>query len=280
MTWVKLDDQFDENLKVLGLSDSGFRLYVTLLCYCARKETDGRFSLAIAKSFGSPRSIKELVSAGLWLEAGVGLEVKDYLSYNPSHAQLEAERARVRGRVGLHRGRKSNTGCNGVTPAGGTSGGSDGPGSRLQAGLDPSGISDSVPSQSDPDPAVSFRRRREPGARPLPRDVLLGVRIEARLYVPLDEHWDYGAELGLTRQESERAAADVRDKFGGKRHDETWLDERLCSFLEQAAKSKFAPRAAQGRLTPADERTQRQLERVAELRAQEAAEEAQKAGAA
>lgn len=116
MTWVKLDDHFDENPKVYGLTDSAFRLYVKSLCWCARKESDGRIPHAVGRAMGSPRAVKELVGAGLWLSAETGFEVKDFLAYNPSHAQLEAKRASVNSRVRGHRRKNGNTSSNGVTP--------------------------------------------------------------------------------------------------------------------------------------------------------------------
>jgi hypothetical protein len=300
MSWVTFDDRAPEHRKLVAAGAKACWLWACGLAYCDRQDAkDGFIPKAIVKGLYPGlgwTEAKTLVRVGLWHEAegGDGYLIHDYSDWRERRfAGTKATRGKAGGSVSSEAKRRAalereakrrlaqrdhndeaqqehNETTTIVTTTT----------SPTACGLDPSGISDSVPSQPDPDPAVSFRRRREPGARPKPRDVLLGVRIEARLYVPLDEHWDYGAELGLTRQEAERAAADVRDKFGGKRHDETWLDERLCSFLEQAAKSKFSRRAPHGRLTPADERTQRQLERVAELRAQEAAEEAQKAGAA
>lgn len=106
----------------------------------------------------------------------------------------------------------------------------------------------------------------------MPRRVLLATRVEARDYVPLPMHRVYAAELGLVDDEFEAALRDLRDKHGGRKHDEPWLDDKLSAFIEQAARSKQAgPRrsAAGGFETPADRRTREQLERVAMLERQE-----------
>jgi hypothetical protein len=98
VTWVKLDDNFPSNPKVVDLEDAAFRLYVEGLCYCAANLTDGRLTAgALRRLCGSP-SAAELVSAGLWLVTEAGYEVKDYLKYNPSREKVEAERDKAAAR--------------------------------------------------------------------------------------------------------------------------------------------------------------------------------------
>lgn len=109
MSWLKLDDGFGDHPKVLELSDAAFRLHVRALCWVARQETDGAISVAVQRSLGAkPKHVAELVKAGLWDSDGEGHRAHDYLTYNPSHAKLEAERESTRLRVQRFR--------NGVTP--------------------------------------------------------------------------------------------------------------------------------------------------------------------
>jgi hypothetical protein len=103
LTWVKLDDGFADHPKVLGLSDSAFRLYVTALCYSARYLTDGTVPSAFANNAVSlaldiERSpIRELLDVGLWLPSTSDpndYEIHDFLEYNPSKGDVEHERER------------------------------------------------------------------------------------------------------------------------------------------------------------------------------------------
>lgn len=96
MTWVKLDDGFPDHLKVDGLSDPAFRLYVTALCHCARHLTDGYVAADRAPRL-VPRFKKgladELVTAELWTVAEGGWMVHDYLDFNPPAEKVKKERA-------------------------------------------------------------------------------------------------------------------------------------------------------------------------------------------
>jgi hypothetical protein len=104
MTWVRIDDAFADNPKVEELSDAAFRLYVTILCWCSRHNTDGRVTGTVARKRGTDKTLAELVDAGLWLRNGSDYEVHDYLAYNPSKAEVSARREAVRVRVQKHRG--------------------------------------------------------------------------------------------------------------------------------------------------------------------------------
>lgn len=96
MPWLRIDDGFDENEKIVGLSDGAFRMYVELLCYAARNLTDGHISDAsFRRRFGARTSTKrarELGSAGLLNRTETGWLVHDFLDYNPSREQVLARR--------------------------------------------------------------------------------------------------------------------------------------------------------------------------------------------
>lgn len=112
MSWVRIDDTFDDNPKVEDLSDAAFRLYVTVLCWCSRHTTDGHVTLTVARRRGTTKTIRELLDANLWREAPGGYDVNDFLTYNPSKAEVRARREAVNGRVRRHRYKDD---CNGVT---------------------------------------------------------------------------------------------------------------------------------------------------------------------
>lgn len=111
-TWLKLASGFDENLKVAGLSDEGFRLAVTGMCYCSRNLTDGVVPASVARRLVPDADPGELVDAGLWVtvmsrrDAGVThYEIHDYLAWNRSREQVHGERVKAAERQKSRRNR-------------------------------------------------------------------------------------------------------------------------------------------------------------------------------
>jgi hypothetical protein len=103
VSWVKLDDGFFLNRKVQSVSPMATLLDISAFCFCAQAENDGHFNAAAAQTIASLARVKpvgklvaELLSAGLWIEEPGGYAIHDFLEYNPSHEQLEADRKRKR----------------------------------------------------------------------------------------------------------------------------------------------------------------------------------------
>lgn len=98
MPWANLDDQFPKHPKVVGLSDGAFRLHVAGICYCAQYKTDGRID-SDAVSTLVPRykakTLEDLLGRRLWLPVANGYEIHDYLQWNRSRADIEAEQDRL-----------------------------------------------------------------------------------------------------------------------------------------------------------------------------------------
>lgn len=92
MTWVRLDDQFADHPKVVGLSAKAFRLHVTAICYAARQETDGVIPRGVAFVVAARKWLGELTSAGLWEDHPSGYVIHDYLEYNPSADEVRSKR--------------------------------------------------------------------------------------------------------------------------------------------------------------------------------------------
>lgn len=108
MPWANLDDQFPKHPKVLPLSDAAFRLHVAGICYCAQYETNGRIAAEMVPLLVPrfrTRSLDELSRRGLWMPHSDGWEIHDYLEWNRSKEQIEAERERKRkaGRKGAEK---------------------------------------------------------------------------------------------------------------------------------------------------------------------------------
>jgi hypothetical protein len=126
MTWVKLDDEFYINPKVVAAGPLGISLYVCALSYCGKHLTDGFIPRRILPTLlnvegvwdktypagsedDSSWTLREtagvLVELGLWEVIDGGYQVHDYLTYNPTREQVEATReAKVEaGKLGAER---------------------------------------------------------------------------------------------------------------------------------------------------------------------------------
>lgn len=122
MPWVKLDDQFPDHTKVIGLSDQAFRLHVTALCYCSAQLTDGRVTPLLTRRLtwfvtDSNAVTNELVTAGLWERDGEDYIIHDYLEYNPSAEQVKNARKANASRQKRHRNAVTNAKRNALVTA-------------------------------------------------------------------------------------------------------------------------------------------------------------------
>lgn len=99
MTWVRLDDNFPDHPKVIGLGDSAFRMHVAAMCWSARYLTDGHIPSSALRSIGSNKGATELHAAGLWDRTDHGWMIRDFLDYNPSKEHVEGKREAARKRM-------------------------------------------------------------------------------------------------------------------------------------------------------------------------------------
>jgi hypothetical protein len=100
MTWAKLDDHFHAHPKIAELEPAimleAVGLHALAISWSADNLTDGRIPRGLPCKLAG-RNVDEIVDAlvevGLWERKRRGLEIHDYLDYNPSRAQIEAARA-------------------------------------------------------------------------------------------------------------------------------------------------------------------------------------------
>ena len=133
--WTKISDDFFRHPKVVSAGRDARDLYLVALAHCNEHLTDGfvaatylRRLAADAEIDDAPASAHRLVEVGLWEEAEGGWRVHGFADYNPTRAEVEAERAKTAERVGNWRKARrvdvttatsnavGNTVCNGVTP--------------------------------------------------------------------------------------------------------------------------------------------------------------------
>lgn len=109
MAWVRLDDQFPDNKKVVPLTDAAFRLHVSAMCWSMQQLTDGIIPKTIVKKLAwfhdgeSNALLTELLTAELWHDIGVSYEIHDYLEYNPSAEEIKRKRKLNAKRQARHR---------------------------------------------------------------------------------------------------------------------------------------------------------------------------------
>lgn len=96
MTWVRIDDTFPDHPKIVGLTDAAFRAHVSGLCYAGRYLTDGHIPTSALRQIGTRKAAQELEARNLWTKTDHGWVINDFLDYNPSKADVEAERNRKR----------------------------------------------------------------------------------------------------------------------------------------------------------------------------------------
>ena len=106
MAWVKIDDQFSVNAKVLAAGKDGRELHISALCHCNRNLTDGLVAVDVVRQIGAlfevydtDAAIERLLAIGLWERVDGGYMIHDYLEYNPSREQVLAQRAEARERM-------------------------------------------------------------------------------------------------------------------------------------------------------------------------------------
>ena len=99
MSWVKVDDHLPHHPKIMDVPIPARWAYIEGLCYVAQYLTDGYIPEAQVKLI-APGSIRsELCAVGLWHEViKGGIQVHDYLDYNPTKAKVLEERERGRRR--------------------------------------------------------------------------------------------------------------------------------------------------------------------------------------
>lgn len=109
MPWVRLDDEFTDHPKVAVVGVFGVALQVAALCYANRHLTDGFVPLQVIrrlldfdgvgenngtgwKEVDAWEVAERLVMAGIWTVEPKGFRIHNYLSYQPSKADVQAER--------------------------------------------------------------------------------------------------------------------------------------------------------------------------------------------
>jgi len=122
MPWFKVDDGFHGHPKVVNLSTSAVGLWLLAGTWSAQYLTDGRVaSGTIRRLGGSPADADELVAEGLWHATDDGYEFHEWEKYQPTKAEVEAEREAARVCMSRNRAKKKGVLPNAQADDGGSS---------------------------------------------------------------------------------------------------------------------------------------------------------------
>ena len=108
MVWVKLDDKFYSDPKILEVGLAGAGLYAMGLSYCGAHLTDGFIPDSWANR-QDPRSRRKLVAKSLWKPVTGGYEVPGFTKFNPSRENVLKRREKTAERVASWRNRNAVT---------------------------------------------------------------------------------------------------------------------------------------------------------------------------
>ena len=118
MNWVKIDNNFFSNPKVVGLSKDAKLVYLAGICYAGSSLSDGFIPQPVVTILSAQCQVrriqpvtKELVEMGLWLTTCChkqdGFQIHEYLDYNTSSAEVQAKRESARTRMADLRSNRS-----------------------------------------------------------------------------------------------------------------------------------------------------------------------------
>ena len=97
MSWLRIDDGFTANKKIAPLSDRDFRVWVRLLCHCAKAQDPTVDNPTIAEVSGlNSRRIRVYFDAELLDETNGVYVVHDWPSFQPKSLQSAERQARYR----------------------------------------------------------------------------------------------------------------------------------------------------------------------------------------
>lgn len=109
MAWLKIDDRVRTHVKIVAAGPQAAWFWFCGICYCREHLTDGFIPTGMLASLcpgvsgaQAKRHARKLIEVGLWHEAPGGFTVHDFLDWNPSRAQIEADREWDRKRKELY----------------------------------------------------------------------------------------------------------------------------------------------------------------------------------
>src|SRR5438876_149559 len=99
MSWLRLDDGFASHPKIAQLTDREFRIWLRVLCYCARHEDPSVDSVTVGEVPGfTQRFATKLEVLSLLDRVGNHHEIHDWMLFQPRDKTGVDRQARFRAR--------------------------------------------------------------------------------------------------------------------------------------------------------------------------------------
>lgn len=106
MVWFKVEDTFALHPKVITVGNAPLGLWLRAGSWSASQLTDGFIPASLVATLGGKTAdAHRLVAAGLWDEVDGGYRFHDWQHYQPTRADVEANRAAQRERQAKSRAR-------------------------------------------------------------------------------------------------------------------------------------------------------------------------------
>lgn len=121
MPWFKVDDALAFHMKALAAGNPALGLWVRAGSWSMQQLSDGFVPASMVTALGGGhKDAKALTQAGLWHQVDGGFQFHDWDEYQPTRAEVSAERRATRERVKKHRAKQASNGerngdSNGVT---------------------------------------------------------------------------------------------------------------------------------------------------------------------
>ena len=120
MPWFKVDDKFHDHRKSRAAKKAAVGVWTLAGSWCADNLMDGFVPRSVLSRWGTPADAKRLVDSGLWVESErdgeKGWQFLNWHEFQPSKAEVEAEREATKERVRAWReGKRRNGVSNAVT---------------------------------------------------------------------------------------------------------------------------------------------------------------------
>lgn len=105
MPWLRLDDGFTSNSKIAQLNNGEFRVWMRLLCHCARSHDPSVDTACRNEVVGlSGKAVSRFADLGLLDQIGPDYEVHDWTHYLPKDGTNAERQARWRARKAASNG--------------------------------------------------------------------------------------------------------------------------------------------------------------------------------
>lgn len=99
MGYAKIDHRVLTDPKTEDLAANPFRLFIKLIVWCSREESDGLVPLTQARRMGSAKDLRELYARDVCASREGYVMVTNYLKYNTSQADIAAKRDLAKARI-------------------------------------------------------------------------------------------------------------------------------------------------------------------------------------